>query len=136
LFRRLGHETGLNAALVNSAWAAFELGDLDAAERAFGESLVIVDRLALRPVLASTAVAMAAILVAKGAAGRAARMLGAAAALREELGTELNDELEHRTQAQAIADAKVRLGDDRFASAWAQGQAMTPEEMSHLWRDD
>jgi len=72
------------------------------------------------------------VLVAQGEADRAARLLGAAASLRENVEIGLTDDLEERTHIRAVADAKAALGDEAFASAWARGYGMTPDEIVQL----
>jgi len=68
-------------------------------------------------VIASLLVGMAAVLVARGKADRAARLLGADSSLRSDIGIGLTDALEEGTHDRAIADAKAALGDEEFASA-------------------
>jgi predicted ATPase/class 3 adenylate cyclase len=67
---------------------------------------------------------------AVGAAGhgeQAARLLGAAAALREAIGAP-RPSVEQALNEQAMAGARAALGEERWAAAFAAGQAMTLEE--------
>ncbi|MBV9173532.1 MAG: hypothetical protein JOZ81_26000, partial [Chloroflexi bacterium] len=61
---------------------------------------------------------------ASGQATRAARLLGAAEVTREQLGVTLrpDDPVEHQ---RAVAAARGRLGEKRFAAAWSAGRAMS-----------
>jgi predicted ATPase len=135
LFRELENESGLNVALINSGYAAFQLGDVPLAERAFREGLAIADRLWLAPRIGLLAVGMAAVLVRRGEHERAAMYLGAGAAVREEVGIGFEDEEERQLHDEAFAAAKLALGEDALAAAWASGHAMTPDQMHRLWAD-
>jgi hypothetical protein len=76
---------------------------------------------------AATLEGMAALEQAEGQGERAAQLLGAAAALREALGTPLRpiDMSEHETLRAALHEA---LGEDAFAAAFAAGRALNWEE--------
>ena len=52
---------------------------------------------------------------------------GAAEALREEIGSPLEQEEQARYD-QDVAAARQALGDDAFAMDWAEGRAMTMEQ--------
>ena len=72
-------------------------------------------------------VGLAAIGASAGLAEAAARLLGAADALGEQMGFGHSTEGErHRDDAQALA--RHRLGDDRFAVAWSAGRSLTLED--------
>ena len=129
LFRKLGRETGLAAALSNCGWNAIGLEQWALAEDSFGQALAISTRLGAKPRIATEAVGLAAAFVAKRDEERAAQLLGAAAALRDELETEMNDAFEEQVHERAVADARTALGEATFAAAWARGERMTPEEM-------
>jgi len=57
----------------------------------------------------------------------AARLLGAAQALRSAAGVDLNP-LQHPLHEDAVAATRAALGEEAFAAAWAEGQAMTLEQ--------
>jgi hypothetical protein len=63
----------------------------------------------------------------QGQPERAARLLGASAALREEIGAPLSPvaRVDHDHASNA---ARATLGEDAFAAAWAEGYAMPLEE--------
>jgi tetratricopeptide (TPR) repeat protein len=131
LFRELGDEGGVARALVNRGWNFLDLSDPERAEEVFLEALVILARAgaARTPRALGAAFGLAAALVARHEEERGAQLLGAAASLREELGIDLEDEDDEARRDQAVADAKEALGEEAFATAWARGQAMTPEEI-------
>jgi len=75
---------------------------------------------------------LGAALVAQHQEQEGAQLLGAAAALRDELEIGFGDEHERQTHEAAVAAATAALGEAAFAAAWARGQAMTPEEIVQL----
>jgi hypothetical protein len=97
LFRELGRESGFAAALGNCGWNALGLKEWALAEDSFRQALAILNRLGAKPRMATEAVGLAAALVAKREAERAARLLGAAAALRDELEIGLSDVFEEQS---------------------------------------
>jgi hypothetical protein len=70
---------------------------------------------------------MAAIDVAERQPARAAHLFGAASALREALGAPLPPP-DRPTYDCALESARGQLGKQAFATAWAEGQAMTLEQ--------
>ena len=64
---------------------------------------------------------------ARGQPDRAARLGGAAEALRAALGVPLPPET-RADHDQAVLAMRAALGKDAFAAAWAEGQALSPEE--------
>ena len=75
------------------------------------------------------AVGFGASVTAEGGAERGVQLLAAAASLRAELGIELTEGEEKRPHDEAVARAKVALGEERFAAAWARGEDMKPDEI-------
>ncbi len=65
---------------------------------------------------------------AQGRPERAARLCGAAAALREELGTRFSLTARRAEHDRTVAAARAALGEDAFESAWAKGHALPLEE--------
>jgi predicted ATPase/DNA-binding SARP family transcriptional activator len=61
---------------------------------------------------------------------RAARLFGAAAVLREEIGIPLLGVAEAPVQERALSSLRKRLGDAQFSSALAEGRGMSLEEAS------
>jgi DNA-binding CsgD family transcriptional regulator len=70
---------------------------------------------------------MACILETEGEAERAAKLFGAAQALREAAGYHLTPE-EEAWREPYLATTRSRLGDDSWEEALAQGRAMSMEE--------
>jgi non-specific serine/threonine protein kinase len=70
---------------------------------------------------------MAAVLVEHGQFERAARLFGAEHALRNTIGYVVGDRW-RPVHERDLASARAALGDEAFAAAWAEGEAMTREQ--------
>lgn len=86
--------------------------------RELGDARVVVDGLEISALLALTV----------GQMDRAARLLGAADALRETIGQPLSPS-ERAGVDVDVATVRTALGDDAFTAAWAVGRAMSLEEV-------
>jgi hypothetical protein len=104
-------------------------GDLSGAERLGCEQLLVWQRLSAPISIVQSLEGLARTAAAIGEeaqAERAARLLGASAALREQMGTPL------RARGQthlAAAQARTTLGEDVWEAAFAAGMALTLEEV-------
>jgi hypothetical protein len=58
---------------------------------------------------------------------RAARLFGAAEALREAIGTPFA-RVEQEAHRRRLSRVRALLGEEAFAAAWAEGRAMTVEQ--------
>jgi predicted ATPase/class 3 adenylate cyclase len=126
MLRREGAEWQLGQYLGGQAMIARMVGDLAAARRHLHEALEMFaqarDGLSISMTLTSSA------LVAndEGRHERAARLVGAAARIRDELGGGVPPELAGRW-GDPEADARRALGEDAYQSARAEGYAMDSE---------
>jgi len=127
LSRRHGITWSIASALVNLGRVARARGDTGQALALYQESLGLTRTEGDRQWLAATLEGVAAVAATGGQPGRAARLLGAAAAARAAAGTPLwlPDRADHD---RTMAAARAALGDDAFAAAWAEGQALSPEQ--------
>ena len=91
------------------------------------ESLVSFRQLGMKWYLTRCLEIKAAIDVAERQSVIAARLFGAASALREALGTPLPP-LDRPAYDGAVESARGQLGKEKFAAAWDEGRAMTLEE--------
>ena len=71
---------------------------------------------------------LAAAVAAQGNAAWAARLWGTAEALREARKDSLAP-VYRPDYERAVAAARIRLGEQRFAAAWAEGRTMTPDQV-------
>jgi len=128
LLRERGYKGGsLELALDNLGWAALLQGNHERARTSFEESLILCKVLGNKLNASESLEGMACISAAEIASERAARLFGAAEALREAVG------LEHLPEEDAwrkpyLAAARVRLGEASWAGAWAEGRAMSMEQ--------
>jgi tetratricopeptide (TPR) repeat protein len=109
------------------AAAARAQGDLEEAWGRLTESLSIERLAPHRLGVAQCLERLAPVLAAQGHAERAARLLGAAGAIREEIQAALAP-IERDGYERGRALVREALGEEAFAAAWAAGRAMTLEE--------
>jgi non-specific serine/threonine protein kinase len=101
-------------------------GEYQGALAAYRESLEHARDHRQRRHLAETFARIAGVIVERGQAERAARLLAAAAALREELGAPQG--WGRRVHEGAEVAARATLSPEAFATAWAAGEALPLEE--------
>jgi non-specific serine/threonine protein kinase len=125
--RALGDRRGVAETVDNLGRVALDLKDWRRAEDLLRESLAMWRELGERPSVPMTLEDLARAAAALDDPDRAARLWGAAEALRATLGVPAAP---YRQQglAAAAASARARLGEARFARAWAGGRAMTADE--------
>lgn len=136
------------AALFEEAWGTFQstgqlwglgwvrrkqadmVGDHGCPARAVGlyqEAVALFQAVGDRTLVAMGLDGVAASLATQGQVGRAARLLGAAAALRAAIGVALapDDSARHE---RVVATTRAALREDTFQRAWAEGQHLSLEE--------
>jgi hypothetical protein len=94
----------------------------------FCESLAFWRQDGNRQGIATCLDGLAAVASGQGDPERAARLLGAAAALRENRSIPLPP-VERADLDRVMAGVRASLGEAAFAAAWAQGQAMPLEQI-------
>ena len=70
---------------------------------------------------------LATLAASRGDHARAARLYGAAEAMRDEIGTTVLP-YDVADQERGVMSAREALGEEGFAAAWAEGRTMTPEQ--------
>ncbi len=127
VWRRLDHPWGVPAALRDLADEALCRGDAAAALPLYRESLGRWRLLGEKLHVAGSLLGPATVALESGQAERAARLLGASAALHEEIGAvppaALPGDLGNGPER-----ARAALGEEAFAAAWAAGRAFSVEE--------
>ena len=127
LFREMGEREGMIQTQRLLASALALQGNHGAAQSLYEESLVIARTLDDKELMASCLEGLASVVAAQGELPWAARLWGAAEALRETLGTPLPPV--YRADYECfVATARTQLGEQAFAAAWAEGRTMTPEQ--------
>jgi predicted ATPase/DNA-binding SARP family transcriptional activator len=127
LFEALDDSEGMAFALVNQGFAALSEHDHKRALGLLREALRRLAELEFRDVIGYCFEGLAAVLAFTGEAGPAARLLGAAEALRESVGVDLapTERETHETTAAAVREA---LGEKRFSAAWRLGRDLPLDE--------
>jgi predicted ATPase/DNA-binding CsgD family transcriptional regulator len=127
LLREQKHRTFLVVALMYLGWAALLQSDSELARALHTEGLELQREVGDRPAASESLGALACVAQAQGGASRAARLLGAAQALREVIGYQ--QESGDRALAEPyLAAARSRLGEAAWDVAYAEGREMTFEE--------
>jgi len=127
LAERIGFREGLAWSLEQQGLLALDRGD-PAAEDLLRRSLLIHRELQDRWRVTSVLEDLAALTLTRGSAGTAARLLAAAQALRELIGTVIPP-CESARHDETLAGARAALGDDAFAAAWQRGTLAPLEDL-------
>ncbi len=115
-------------ALIGLARVVAFQGEVEEARALYQESLDLVARTTgSKEFIPACLEGLAGVAVAQGEPAWAARLWGAAEALREAIGTPLPP-VERADYEAAIKAALTSLGENAFTIAWAQGRTMTPEQ--------
>ncbi|HEX2739398.1 MAG TPA: tetratricopeptide repeat protein [Rubrobacter sp.] len=127
LYRKRSRRGLLQIALDNLGWAALVRGDHQEAEVLHEESLVLCRELGDKLNGSESMEGLACAAGAEGQAGRAARLFGAAEALREAAG------YKQATRARSLREpyltaARSRVNETDWAKAWEEGRSMTFED--------
>jgi predicted ATPase/DNA-binding CsgD family transcriptional regulator len=124
--RALGDRSGIGRAFFMQAELALAQGNAAQAQPLYTEALAhlheVGDKIWIPEVLQRLATAVA----SQGHVVWAARLLGAATALFKTLGTSPYPIL-RATYDYTVATSRATVGEDQFAAAWQEGQAMTLE---------
>ena len=134
LVQEVGDQEGVVEVVLNLARLAVAQGEQASALRRYREALLLLREMGSQQFLAACLEGLAAAVVVQAADQEpsahldwAVLLWGTSAGLREAMGTPLPSA--HRpADEQARAAAHRLLGDHRFAAAWAEGRAMTPEQ--------
>ncbi len=126
-YRRLGSKLGTGRVLIHLGRGLTEQGEAARALPLLREALDCDRETGNRWYLAEALEAVAATAARLGEPDRAARLWGAAAALREVIGAPVPPP-DRAGHDEAVAGVRALLGDDAFAAAVAAGRALAPEE--------
>ncbi|HZU00201.1 MAG TPA: tetratricopeptide repeat protein [Ktedonobacteraceae bacterium] len=128
LYRDLGLKRGIARVLFSLGRVAFSQGDYAKAEALHQEDLHLFKELDDKWLIALSLEELGAVVAMQGKPRWAARLVGAAAALREAIGS-IPLPAERTNYERGIAFARTQLGEDAFVAALAEGRAMTPEQV-------
>jgi tetratricopeptide (TPR) repeat protein len=135
LFRQLDNTWMIAGSLLDLGIVALDQGDNGRAGAYLAEGLILLRELGERWQAVLALEACAGLAAAQGhqradaedAGRRAARIFGAAEALREKLGAPLLP-IYHDHYQRGVAATRAHLDEATFAAAWAEGRAMTLEQ--------
>jgi predicted ATPase/DNA-binding SARP family transcriptional activator len=121
----MGAKTGIAHSHANLGHLARLQTDYEAARSHYQQAIGLFQEVALRggeiPMVLD---GFAALAAAEGQAGRAARLFGAAEALRDALHSSSVAPVDRPDYERAVAAARSQLAEAAFAAAWAAGRAM------------
>jgi tetratricopeptide (TPR) repeat protein len=127
VFRDLGDRHRTNMARSELAHIDRENGDLDKAQAAYRETILEWKRLGHRAAIAHQLECFASLAQAREQGERAARLFGAAEALREKINIPMTP-LEKREYDGQVAELRAGMDQKLFASAWAAGRALSMDQ--------
>jgi DNA-binding CsgD family transcriptional regulator/tetratricopeptide (TPR) repeat protein len=125
--RQLGDRVNIAEALSELARVAALQDDHAAARALYEESLAIAREVGNKWRIAPSLEGLASVLVAQEEFVWAIHLWGATEDLREAFGIPLPP-VERAAYEQAVAAARSHLGEKAFATAWAKGRTMTPDQ--------
>ncbi len=128
LSREIGSQWHIAESLAVLAQVETSLGDLAAARTLYEESLTLVRERNYKVLLPSCLEDLAAVVAAQGDPVWAARLWGAAEALRDTMGTPIAP-VYRADYDRSVAAVHTQLGEKAFAAAWAAGRTMTLEQV-------
>jgi DNA-binding CsgD family transcriptional regulator/tetratricopeptide (TPR) repeat protein len=134
LFRGLDDKEGVAWALHDLGTVAWLLGRHGHAGKQYADSLAIFQDVGDKVGVVCTLEGLGVVAVAQQHLTQAARLLGAALALRDALGVPRQPAERLRDEA-AVATARAQLGEVAFAAAWAEGRALPLEQVIAVARD-
>jgi tetratricopeptide (TPR) repeat protein len=126
-FKEVGDQAGMAEALMGLASAAKMQDNFVVARDLYQESFPILQRIQYKELIPSCLEELAAVAAEQGELVWAAHLLGAAEALREVIGTPIPP-VYRLDYERTVAKARTQLGNEAFASVWAEGRTKTLEQ--------
>jgi tetratricopeptide (TPR) repeat protein len=126
-WQELGDTEGIASALTNSGFAALARGFLPEARKVLMEGMSVASRLGSIEIISGCMGGLAAVAAECGEAHTAARLLGAAAQLRQSIGV-VAETFEARLEQAALSSLRQELGSKRLEHALREGTRLTQDE--------
>ena len=127
LFRELGDARNIASVLHDQGSVTLEQGHYDRATARFKESLALLKEQENKSDLAACLEGLARVAGMRGQPVPAARLWGAAEAIRASIGTPLTAR-ERETNEGAVTAARAQLDEAAWQAAWSEGRAMALEQ--------
>jgi predicted ATPase/DNA-binding CsgD family transcriptional regulator len=128
LLRKLGDTIGVARALHGLGMAARHQDDLARSKASFEEALQVAGEKSARLEVSQCLEGLAGVACAQGQPKRAARLFGAAEALREAIGADQPSGIS-ADHARDVADTRTQLEETTFQAAWATGRLLTLDQI-------
>lgn len=122
-FRAMGNPWGVNVVLLNLAYVAQYWKDWEQAKALFTEALFTSQELVDKSSISTSLAGIAGITGILGKPERAARLFGAAEALRETIGAQIQAG-DRPDYERSVAATRDQLDAETFAQRWAEGKAL------------
>jgi predicted ATPase/DNA-binding SARP family transcriptional activator len=129
--RELGEKRAMALLLRGLGLLSQGQGEFGATRSLHQQSLRLFQEIRDKPGIEGCLESLAAVAVTRDQPGQAARLLGAAASLRESIGAPLPP-VERAEYDRTVEVARSALGEEVFAAAWAEGQTMKLEQAIDL----
>jgi tetratricopeptide (TPR) repeat protein len=126
LFKEMRHQYGMTVSLYAFAQVIEASGDAARAQSLYEEGIAVARKTGNRQMVAFGLQGLARVVAGQGALSWAARLWGAAETLRETTGAPIAPR-ERPAYESGVTAARAQLGPP-FATAWAEGRLMTPEQ--------
>lgn len=131
IFRQMGHKGMIAGMISELAHTQRALGNFTEAKKTYFETIRVFQDYGNRPAVAHQLECLAMIAVVEDEPQRAAKLFGAAEAIREMTGHKPTDE-EQAEEAQFITRLHAMLSNAEFTVLWAEGKSMTMEQAIQL----
>lgn len=131
IFSQMGHKGMVMGMTSEMAHTQRALGNFTEAKKTYFETIKAYQNYGNRPAVAHQLECFAMIAVVEEEPQRAAKLFGAADAIREATGHKPTDE-EQAEEAQFITRLHAMLSDTEFNILWAEGKSMTMEQAIQL----
>jgi non-specific serine/threonine protein kinase len=127
LRRQMGHKWGVGVSLGTLGWIALRERDWNRAVAQLSESLEVRRQIGDKSGIAWCLERLAEIAVARGHPEKAARVFGAAAALRDSIGSVI-DPVDQPDYNRILEALRTELGEALFKTAWTEGSTLTLDQ--------
>src|SRR6266704_1907336 len=127
LFKEMRHRYGMTVSLYAFAQVVEASGDDARSQSLYEEGIAVSRKTGNRQFVAFGLKGLARVVAVQGELSWAARLWGAAETLRETIGAPIPP-VERPAYEPSVTAASAQLGEKPFATAWAEGRLMTPEQ--------
>ena len=126
--REIGNQRALSQSLCGLASVLAVQGDIATARSLYEESLYLATEVDAKPIIVSALERVASIVASQQEPVAAAKLWGAAEALRDLMGMPIPP-IEYAAYNRSVTTVRIRLGKQAFVMAWTQGKTMLQEQI-------